>query len=437
MTRFIQVVLCYILIGVSLCSLPLRAESICDNRGFLLGFFNGVWNEPTQDGAYGGLFELELVAGETYNGERITGQLFYNSTGSTVGATWWQDLAETFIQRANEVDASGELSHHFEYLWDVLSGGGSFWDRIVDFFPAAGDLFDSLYEYFMTNVTAEIVSWFSDPPTDINYAEHNALLDEYALRGQKMLLVAHSQGNLFVNHAYDYISPKVNLDSVKVVHIAPASPTLRGDYVLADIDVVINGLRVFGLSSVPDINLNLPFSSDDASGHTLVGTYLDKTRDGYGRVSSMMFSALAALVTPPATVSPGFFTVSLTWDGLGDMDLHLYEPDGGHVFYAAPEGVTGTLDVDNRVGEGPEHYFASCDVNKLQTGRYTISINNYEGAEERKAVVQAYFYKTGVLATHEIEIGAARGDEGNTNPDFVMTLDVSQDANGEYQVTTP
>jgi len=46
-----------------------------------------------------------------------------------------------------------------------------------------------------------------------------------------------------------------------VVHVAPASPTLRGRYVLADIDVVINGLRLSGINSVQPINILLPTST--------------------------------------------------------------------------------------------------------------------------------------------------------------------------------
>ena len=65
--------------------------------------------------------------------------------------------------------------------------------------------------------------------------------------------------------------------SASVVHVAPASPTLRGPYVLAEIDEVINGLRNFGPRTVPNINIWLRSRGGDPSGHTLVGTYLDGT----------------------------------------------------------------------------------------------------------------------------------------------------------------
>ncbi len=77
--------------------------------------------------------------------------------------------------------------------------------------------------------------------------------------------------------------------------MAPASPTLRGDYVLADIDVVINALRVTGLNSVPNINIILPLNRADFSGHGFEPTYLDKTRAAYARTIGMITASLEAL----------------------------------------------------------------------------------------------------------------------------------------------
>ena len=83
--------------------------------------------------------------------------------------------------------------------------------------------------------------------------------------------------------------------AAKVVHVAPASPTLRGEHVLADIDLVINGLRIQGPGTVAPINLNLPASKRDLSGHTFEGTYLDPTRPSRERVKALIETALDAL----------------------------------------------------------------------------------------------------------------------------------------------
>ncbi len=108
-------------------------------------------------------------------------------------------------------------------------------------------------------------------------------------------MVAHSQGNLFVNSAFDGLRVNRPEALAQVVHVAPASPTLRGDYVLANIDLVINALRVSGPFSVPDVNIFLPVHRADFSGHGFEPTYLDKTRDAYARTIGMITVSLEAL----------------------------------------------------------------------------------------------------------------------------------------------
>jgi len=117
-------------------------------------------------------------------------------------------------------------------------------------------------------------------------------LQGLADEGHDFVLVAHSQGNLFVNVANDGLRQSRPDTKAGVVHVAPASPTLRGPHVLAEIDEVINGLRNFGGWTVPDINIWLRGRGGDPSGHTLVGTYLDGTRIARSYVRDMINSAL-------------------------------------------------------------------------------------------------------------------------------------------------
>ena len=434
-----------------------QAESLCDNRGYVVGFFNGVWNMPTQDSAYAGLEALRWLIGDTFNNEPVEYELFYNHTGSTVDVTFLQDIAETFMQHAKETDASGALAERFEYLWEVLSDGEQpFWARLLEAIPASGDaletLLEALYEDFTSRVVAGYALLLSNSPTASDAVEHAARLDELALQGQKILLVAHSQGNLFVNAAYDYIVPKVDANSVMVVHIAPASPTLQGDYVLANIDGVINALRDQELDSVPDSNVTFPsigfenyarcvaefFGGSEApvdcSGHKLIDTYLDGTRPGRNAVADLLNSALSSLVTPVADAHIGFFTVTLTWDGSGDVDLHTFEPNGAHVFYSARTGSSGFLDVVEVIADGPEHYFATCSSNQLQVGTYQIGINNFAEATGRVATVQVASERTGVLLTRTLDVGPQRGSSGDGSPIPVFQVTVSQDEQGQFTV---
>ena len=80
------------------------------------------------------------------------------------------------------------------------------------------------------------------------------------------------------------------------MHVAPAFPALCGQYVLADIDLVINGLRVTGINTVPAANVVIPFSSVDAAGHSFEPTYLDKARAAYARTKEPITNSLQALV---------------------------------------------------------------------------------------------------------------------------------------------
>lgn len=410
------------------------AASLCANRGYVIAFFNGVWND--ESGGDNGREALGALFGSTYNGEPLISELFYNHTGPALGATSLQDLAETFIQRAHELDTSGALETRFEFLWEIISDSDqSLWDRLIAAVPAAADLHQALLTDFRAQTAAALSNLLSTPPTSADYGAHDARLDELILEGQKLLLVGHSQGNLFVNQAYDHALPTASAGSLGAVHIAPASPTLRGVYLLADIDLVIGGLSAAFPGSVPSPNLTLPFSTHDLSGHELIATYLDASRPGRAAVQALMNRTISALVTPAAHASQGFFTITLTWDGAGDVDLHTFEPNGVHVFYASRSGTSGFLDVDNVVANGPEHYFASCDPNVLQTGTYQIGINNFARATGRLATVQAASVQTGALLTRTLDVGPERGTGGNSSPIPVMSVTVTKDAStGAYSV---
>lgn len=213
------------------------------------------------------------------------------------------------------------------------------------------------------------------------------------------------------------ILPKTSANSVKVVHIAPASPTTNGSHTLADLDLVINGLRAVG--TVPSITDNIPGyllrpaglnGLKDPKGHGILEIYLNPSLTTSIRIKNHINTALDTLVAPPVQASSGFFTTTLTWNGTGDTDLHVYEPDSSHVFYRYMLGTTGYLDVDNTTANGPEHYFASCDSTKLQTGTYQVAVANYNAADGRIATVQIASWNDGVLGTKSVILGAATGD---------------------------
>ena len=70
------------------------------------------------------------------------------------------------------------------------------------------------------------------------------------------------------------------------------------------------------------------------------------------------------------------FTATLTWNTTADMDLHVIEPNGAHVYYGTPTGTTARLDVDDTNGFGPENIF----VNSAAAGAIKVHIVHYGGA---------------------------------------------------------
>jgi hypothetical protein len=67
-------------------------------------------------------------------------------------------------------------------------------------------------------------------------------------------------------------------------------------------------------------------------------------------------SAFSDRVLVQADVPAADVWLQLTWDGPADIDLHLYLPNGEHVYYADKQSSAGAaLDVDNTQRDGPEH----------------------------------------------------------------------------------
>jgi hypothetical protein len=177
-------------------------------------------------------------------------------------------------------------------------------------------------------------------------------------------------------------------------------------------------------------NVELPIehlATDDFSGHKVIETYFNAKRATLPRFEQMMANALDSVADPGNEGSVGFFTVTLTWDGPGDVDLITWEPDGSVANWEIPAGQSGYLDVDNVVGLGPEHYFASCESDPLSPGVYSVGINNYDLADGRAATVQVASSRQGEIFSIQQGVGPSRGDEGTVDPIPVVSVIVGRE----------
>jgi hypothetical protein len=271
----------------------------------VIGFFNGVGN--TEQAARNSVLRLEAEYGQQYKDTPLKYELFYNQTACQDG---WQgkvscleDVAEVFAQRTREYE--GIFANRWETFWDLLAarhrsdtsltgqllgllGSGNPFAQWLD---TAADAIRNL----LASTFLKLLTLFSENTNYDNRVQHLTKLTQLTDGGSSLIMVAHSQGNLFVNSAFDGLKALRPQAQAQVVHVAPASPSLRGEYVLADIDLVINALRVTGVNSVPSINVNLPLSKSDPSGHGFEPTYLDKSRAAYGRTTSRIKASLDTL----------------------------------------------------------------------------------------------------------------------------------------------
>lgn len=404
------------------------STTLCTKVPFVVGFFNGVGaSEAVAKAQAERLADSNRLGPRGPDGSDIEYQLFYNTTNGKL-----LDALETLNQKLREQPAV--INQRFELFWEAIKGSGSLSDAIISADPAFVGVLQSLFETILSiQANALLRTYLLNPPFE-NYADHRTKVDNALTQGSKLIMFAHSQGNLFANRAYSYAVGKVGTGPVKLIHVAPASSVLNGPYTLADNDLIINGLLRLG-GTVPSANVHIP-SQGVGDGHGILSVYLNPLySQPYNKIRSDFQAALSSAIAPPAEAQNGFFTVTLTWDGTGDVDLHTFEPGGAHVYYQNFNGQAGALDVDNTSANGPEHYYASCDSTRLQTGTYRIGINNYARATGRTATVQISSYRDGVLRTLSRPVGAERGSSGDSSPILVANVLVTKEQDtGKYKV---
>jgi uncharacterized protein YfaP (DUF2135 family) len=135
---------------------------------------------------------------------------------------------------------------------------------------------------------------------------------------------------------------------------------------------------------------------------------------------------------PTPMVGSGPISVTLNWGEQPDVDLHVFEPDGSHVYYAALQGTSGYLDHDDVTSWGPEHYYVvSCDT--LAAGTYRVGVNYYRGSapESANVLIQA----GDIIKDYTIHLSQAEGSAGNDNPDGVANIEVVGDPVKGYTFT--
>jgi hypothetical protein len=236
--------------------------------------------------------------------------------------------------------------------------------------------------------------------------------------GKKVVVVAHSQGNLFANQAWPFLTGEEQ-GSFGIVAVASPDSTVadgRGRWVTHRQDLVV---RV-SLGSLPG---NVGGATGDFFGHEFVATYLRSGSEAERRIRDLVRQTIDSLANPAGQVNDGVFTITLTWGSEPDVDLHVFEPGGSHVYYADRQGNNGFLDRDDVTAFGPEHYYASCST--LRAGTYRVGVNYYRGFSTEIARIEI---DAGLLNRKFSRVlTTARGSSGDNSPIPVARIIVTGD----------
>lgn len=267
---------------------------------------------------------------------------------------------------------------------------------------------------------------------DADLRRHIQRYKNALMEGGRVLVVGHSQGNLYANAAHTNLAhdpDRLPMDAFGIVAVATPSGRVAGSgpHITLTNDLVINSVRLFYWDTLPGNATNATTDSDWKH-HSFVDSYLSGDQSGPMIVDSVLAKA-GSLSWPTPRVGSGPISVTLTWGAQPDVDLHVYEPDGSHVYYAAPWGTSGYLDVDDITSWGPEHYYVvSCD--SVAVGTYRIGVNYYRGTSPEIAHVQ--IQAGDIVRDYSIGLTQAIGRAGDSSPVGVARINVAGSRESGY-----
>lgn len=385
------------------------ASQFCSAKDTVIYFGNGVFTTRTQAKRNMEKFANEVsTVFPVEQFEKISFDLAYNTMIGIV-----PDLFESYIQ-------------------DTSADASSFWRTLAVLIPMPVTFRDKIL-----NRAATI-----DENAFLNSQDLSIQLTSYRntiLEGKKALVVAHSQGNFFANEAYRQLSTsdKASFGIVSVANPASSVAT-GGPHTTLFEDLVIRAITAAKLATgsptpqLPNVINNL-VALADLTGHFFVESYLAPNSNSRTKILNDVVSVRAGLQQPPSVAGQGVITVTLTWGAQPDVDLHAFEPNGAHVYYAHRFGPSGYLDVDDVTSFGPEHYFVGC--NTLEAGIYRIGVNYYRGSapEVANVLIQAGLKSKGFT----VFLPTALGASGDANPTPVGTISVTGNPQSGFSFDIP
>lgn len=234
-------------------------------------FGNGVWNDVESADKSRRLLQKRLethILGTNLEG-MITYKLAHNPSEG-----YSKDLLETFEQ---------DLQTSYSLFWNYLAD----WDIMPDL------LQDKIIE-IAKEVDADVVS--ANPSVQDHIEQYNTYLSE----GKTVVLVAHSQGNLYGNIAYLGIDQQY-IDGFGMVSVANPDSYVAGDghYTTIDEDFIIGSIPL-ALPKNLD-NFFGPLNWGDVwGGHSFIKSYMAPGHEAETKILNDIVTMINELITSNA-----------------------------------------------------------------------------------------------------------------------------------------
>ena len=271
------------------------AQNPSGGPGNVIGYINGLSTDPI--GAQDGVDAHSAIYGTQYNNQPVSYTLFYAPTDGLM-----QDVVNAFAQR---VASSPRLTDRWELIWDTLDGGGgAISDLAIAENPSLNSLVSDLKTTFLNGVSSNVKNLNSNKEFQPAVDQFASAMTTYYTQQKKTLVVAHSQGNVYLNAAYDAVKPQLKSDSLRTVEVATPTATVRdpqGRYVTSTTDLVIQALALT-LGNVEPANTDGPIlaalSSDTGYGHKFVDIYMNPNYKLLPAIKALADSNLQTLQSP-------------------------------------------------------------------------------------------------------------------------------------------
>jgi len=283
-------------ISLPLSPLSSAAQNPDTSPGYVIVYINGLSTDPI--GAQDGVDVLSANYGTQYNKQPVSYTLFYPPTDGLM-----QDVVNAFAQR---VKSSPGLTDRWELIWDTLDGGGgAISDLAIAENPSLNSLVSDLKTTFLNGVSSNVKNVNANKEFQPAVDQFASALTTYYTQQKKTLVVAHSQGNVYLNAAYDAVKPQLKTDSLRTVAVATPAATVRdpqGRYVTSTTDLVIQAVAL-ALGNVEPANTDGPIlaalSSDTGYGHKFVDIYMDPSYKLLPAIKALADSNLQTLQSTP------------------------------------------------------------------------------------------------------------------------------------------